>query len=1470
MSTLFQSFKRRVLPRMVYTLAIMYTLNFLVTPLIAQQTQFDFINATGAPANFTQSFTIPACVTSITVEAWGGSGGGRGVTGATGGGGGGGGAYVRSVLTVTPGTVYSVRIGTPGQANSTASAGDSWFGSSTLVMAKGGFSTNNGTGGLGGAATASVGQFKFSGGRGGDYDGDGGGGGGATGGPNAIGAAGANGNLDFGGAGGIGANGFGNGGAGGADNAAGQDNITCPGCGGGGGSGTNGATGGRGSQGYVRVKIPALVYGVLSSPQTICPTGSPAQLSVVASGGNSTNYTYEWQSSITGNSADFVTISGALPIVSNTFNPPAINQTTWYRAIVREGTCDPFITDTVKVYVSELSGSVSFPQTICNGSTPSPLTALVQPGGIPVNYQWQTSTSSASGFINIGTNVVTYAPPGPLTSEQWHRVIISGNPGSGCNTYTTSSVNAFPTSGPAIVNVGKKLTTIYSTNTYTLINSSVSGSATTGAWTISSGPGTLSSTSQTDKPNEVSFTPLSAGFTGTVVLTLTSNSNGCTIAADTKTIVVLPSYLLNELWSASGDYTWVVPGCVNTITVQTWGAGGGGGGANASAYDGGGGGGGAFSSSVMSVIQGTTYSLSVGAGGSASFTTKGVKGGDSWFGSPSTVMAQGGAGGVRNGATGEDGSGGVGGQANAGYGQIKYSGGVGGRGGLWPGGGGGSSAGYFASGIDGRGTNNGWADAATVQALTPGGIAPVGGGNGGFGGDSNDQGNGIAGVCDRPSATAGVSPGGGGGGGVNACDFRGMPGADGQVRLVWGPAIPVFIDVTVSPSETVCLGETIKLMADSEFPVHYSWSTGSTTKTASPTALKDTLTLKPTSTGTITVTLADLNNCASTIVKNIVVNAIPSLTVNPISICAGTTGTLSVIGSASSYLWSKGGETTVSMTASPTVTTEYSVIVQTANCPATITSTITVNPNQTIALTSSSVTANQSLCINTALTPITYTIGGGGSGATATGFPPGISGNYISASKTFSITGTPTATGTSVYTVTTSGSCSVTSITGTITVNPDATIALSSASGTRNQSLCINTAITPVTYTIGGGGNGATAIGLPPGVSGSYVSASNTFTMIGTPTVTGTYVYTVNASSNCLPAPITGTITVNPDQSIALTSASATANQTVCRDVAIAAVTYTIGGGGTGATATGLPGGVSDAYILASNTFSMTGTPTVTGVFVYSVNTTGTCLPTTITGTITVNTLPSGTVNGGVGICPGSAGPTVSFLGSNGSEPYRFTYDLINGASVSTATVTSTGASTYTLASPTITPGDYTYSLTGVRDNNGCFSTVNSVTTVTVLNAPLATVTVTSPTVCRGSAGPIVTFTGSNGVPAYTFQYVIVEGSTATAQTPVATTTLSSTYTLQVPTNNVGIFTYSLTGIQDAALSACGAASDYKTITVYSLPTATLSGSSTVCQGTSPAPQLSITSSSGQSPYTINYTQDGVPLSVNSASTIRC
>lgn len=110
------------------------------------------------------SWTVPADCTSATIECIGG--GGNGAIANSGIRGGGGGAYSKkNSLTLTPGASINYQVGGVAQ--------DSWFQSTSVVLAKGGTNGASSVNGIGGQASAGVGDVKYSGGNGPKYGGGG-------------------------------------------------------------------------------------------------------------------------------------------------------------------------------------------------------------------------------------------------------------------------------------------------------------------------------------------------------------------------------------------------------------------------------------------------------------------------------------------------------------------------------------------------------------------------------------------------------------------------------------------------------------------------------------------------------------------------------------------------------------------------------------------------------------------------------------------------------------------------------------------------------------------------------------------------------------------------------------------------------------------------------------------------------------------------------------------------------------------------------------------------------------------------------------------------------------------------------------------------------------------------------------------------------------------------------------------------
>ncbi len=174
-----------------------------------------------------------------------------------------------------------------------------------------------------------------------------------------------------------------------------------------------------------------------------------------------------------------------------------------------------------------------------------------------------------------------------------------------------------------------------------------------------------------------------------------------------------------------------------------------------------------------------------------------------------------------------------------------------------------------------------------------------------------------------------------------------------------------------------------------------------------------------------------------------------------------------------------------------------------------------------IWLSSATGTNTQLACVNEAITPITYGTTGS-TGATFSGLPTGVTGNYAGGSIT--ISGMPTVTGTFNYIVTLTGGCGNVTAPGTINVQPSNTITLTSASGTDNQIVCFDNAIEPISYSTTGA-TGAIFSGLPDGLT-SIFFWDGTIGILGTPTVRGTFNYTVTLTGGCGNVTATGTITV--------------------------------------------------------------------------------------------------------------------------------------------------------------------------------------------------------------------------------------------------------------------------------------------------------------------------------------------------------
>ncbi|MBI1836815.1 MAG: gliding motility-associated C-terminal domain-containing protein [Flavobacteriia bacterium] len=350
------------------------------------------------------------------------------------------------------------------------------------------------------------------------------------------------------------------------------------------------------------------------------------------------------------------------------------------------------------------------------------------------------------------------------------------------------------------------------------------------------------------------------------------------------------------------------------------------------------------------------------------------------------------------------------------------------------------------------------------------------------------------------------------------------------------------ITVTVNPlpiitvnSPSTCAGIAVTLTANSTIAgSSFSWST-------TPTQTGSSISVSPLVPTSYTVTGTSPLGCSNAATSNVSINGSLNLTVNDTTICNGGTAILTAAG-ATNYSWAS-GETTASITVTPSATTTYSVTGTTAGCTGTVTSTVTVNPVPTVSVNSSTICNGQS--VNVVATP---SIGGGS-----------YSWSPVSPlTQTISVSPSTTTNYTVTYTL---NGCLNTG-TGTITVNPVPTVTVT------NDQICA--------------GESGSLVATPSLLGGAYLWTPTNLTASSiTQSPINTTTYNVAYTLNGCVANGSGIITVNP-----LPLVDAGLNQVACIG---SMVTLTATGASTYSWDNGVSNGVPFAPV-STLTYTVTGT----------------------------------------------------------------------------------------------------------------------------------------------------------------------------------------------------------------------------------------------------------------------------------------
>lgn len=248
----------------------------------------------------------------------------------------------------------------------------------------------------------------------------------------------------------------------------------------------------------------------------------------------------------------------------------------------------------------------------------------------------------------------------------------------------------------------------------------------------------------------------------------------------------------------------------------------------------------------------------------------------------------------------------------------------------------------------------------------------------------------------------------------------------------------------------------------------------------------------------------------------------------------------------------------------------------------------------------------------------------------------------------------------------------------------------------------------------------------------------------------------------------------------------------------------------TASNLTTLP--VSTNYILTTNRMGCTSIDTIK---------------------ITVNPIPVSNAGTDIVTCPTNTSGNIGTVATLG-----YTYSWLPV----------TGLSSITASNPTVTLSNSGSIIYVVKTTSlGC----NSFDSVKVKVNPLPTATASGTiSVCKDAASPNVTFSGTGSIAPYIFTYSINGGADQTLATGGG-----NSLTIAVSTNTAGAFTYSIVSVQDAN-SCTQSQSGSATVTVNPLPTATISGTTSVCKGET-APFITFTGIGNTAPYTFTYTING-------------
>ena len=276
------------------------------------------------------------------------------------------------------------------------------------------------------------------------------------------------------------------------------------------------------------VTVSSAIGGTVSGGNSICSGSAGGTLTLSGYSGSVIN----WESAV----SPFTTWSNIINTTA-TLSPGVLTQTTYYRAVVQNGTCGTATSsiDSIRVTSLVVGGSINGPTGTCSGSNPGALNLTGHIGNVT---SWESSVSPFTTWTPISNTTTSYSPGVLSQTTQFRANVQSGTCGSATSSVLVINVTSTVTGG-SVTGVS---TVCSGTSPGTLVLSGYTGSVT--SWLSSTSPFTtwsvISNTNPTYNPGILTVASafraiVQSGTCGTdtstaLTINITSASNGGSVS----------------------------------------------------------------------------------------------------------------------------------------------------------------------------------------------------------------------------------------------------------------------------------------------------------------------------------------------------------------------------------------------------------------------------------------------------------------------------------------------------------------------------------------------------------------------------------------------------------------------------------------------------------------------------------------------------------------------------------------------------------------------------------------------------------------------------------------------------------------------------------------------------------------------------------------------------------------------------